>query len=710
MKKVYYLLAVLTSLFFVGGCTETEHFGGEGTLRMKVKVDPYVDVAKTRSLTEVEQAELENNCEIRIYSGKGLVRYYKGLSQMPEELQLVSGGYNVRVNAGDSVPASFDKSYYKGVAPFEITKGNITTQEVECKIANVLANVNFGDNTDELFESYKMTISTKFGSLEFTNENKGAIGYYMLSEGETTIQWQFDGTLKSGKHFEKLGAVDAEPATRYDLSLNFTTDDYEDGGAVLKISVDVTPLETIEDEVEFKQRPSFRGVGYDIKSPYIYALGATNELAYKIAVTSALTDATLSCDKLTTWGFNTNNLQLVNISEEDKTVLAENGLQLTSAFDEATGAGILTVTFTSELIQKLTTEETSYSFALTAIDALGKSNSTTLSVVVSDAAVLTKDVNIVDVWTSKATLLGELIYETEEALSFNYRRKGTTQWDNVAAVREGTTKNISAKLTNLQPGTEYEYQALAGTTPSAVICTFSTEATAQLPNGGFENWSGSTPLLIYGEGEEMFWDSGNKGSSKLKVNVTTSIERKSDLNNGTRAAQLKSQHVAFLGIGKFAAGNLFTGEFLGTEDTTQGILSFGREFTSRPSELSIWYHATLGTIDYSETSMAPKGVQDTAIVYIALTDWDAPIEVHTKDKSTLFSKNDPHIIAYGELLIDKNVNDWTNHKIKLEYREKSKTTKPKYILVVASASKYGDYYTGSTSSTLWLDDFELIYE
>lgn len=709
MKKIYYLLAVLTSLFFVGGCTETEHFGGEGTLRMKVKVDPYVDVATTRSLTDVEQAELENNCEIRIYSGKGLVRYYKGLSQVPEQLQLVSGGYNVRVNAGDSVPASFDKSYYKGVAPFEITKGNITNQEVECKIANVLANVNFGDNTDELFESYKMTISTKFGSLEFTNENKGAIGYYMLSEGETTFQWQFDGTLKNGKHFEKSGVVDAEPATRYDLSLNFTTDDYEDGGAVLKVSVDVTPLETIEDEVEFKQRPSFRGVGYDIKSPYIYALGATNELAYKIAVTSALTDATLSCDKLTTWGFDTNNLQLVNISEEEKTALAEKGLQLTSAFDEATGAGILTVTFTSELIQKLTTEETSYSFALTAIDALGKSNSTTLSIVVSDAAVLTKDVNVVDVWTSKATLRGELLYETTETLSFNYRVKGTSEWDNVATVREGTTMNLSAQLTGLQPGTEYEYQALAGNTPSSVICTFSTEVAAQLPNGGFENWSGSSPLWIYGEGEEMFWDSGNKGSATMNKNVTTYIDR-AGLNGGKRAAQLQSQFVGVFGIGKFAAGNLFTGQFLGTENTTQGILSFGREFTSRPSELSIYYRATLGNITHSETSMAPVGIQDTAIVYIALTDWDAPIEVHTKDKSTLFSKNDPHIIAYGELLIDKNVNDWTNHKIKLEYREKSKTTKPKYILVVASASKYGDYYTGSTSSTLWLDDFELIYE
>lgn len=710
MKKVYYLLAVLASLFFIGGCTETEHFGGEGTLRMKVKVDPYVDVAKTRSLTDAEQAELENNCEIRIYSGKGLVRYYKGLSQMPEELQLVSGGYNVRVNAGDSVPASFDKLYYKGVAPFEITKGNITTQEVECKIANVLANVNFGDSTDELFKSYKMTISTKFGSLEFTNENKGAIGYYMLSEGETTFQWHFEGILLSGKEFQESGVVDAEPATRYDLNLNFKTDDYEDGGAVLQVSVNVTPLEIIEDKVEFKQRPSFRGVGYDIKSPYIYALGANNEFSYNIAVTSALTDATLSCDKLTAWGFDTNNLQLVNINEEEKLALAEKGLQLKSTFDETTGAGILTVTFTSELIQKLTTEETSYSFALTAIDALGKSNSTTLSIVVSNVAVLTKDVNVVDVWTSRATLLGELIYETEDALSFNYRIKGATEWDNVAAVREGTTKNLSAKLTNLQPGTEYEYQALAGTTPSAVICTFSTEAATQLPNGGFENWSGSSPLWIHGEGEEMFWDSGNKGSAKMSKNVTTYIERPG-LNGGIRAAQLKSQYVGIGGpLGKFAAGNLFTGQFLGTEQTTQGILSFGREFTSRPSELSIWYHATLGTIDYSETSMAPKGVQDTAIVYIALTDWDAPIEVHTNDKSTLFSKNDPHIIAYGELLIDKNVSDWTEHKIKLEYREKSKTTKPKYILVVASASKYGDYYTGSTGSRLWLDDFELIYE
>lgn len=707
MRYLQYISAGFLCILSWIGCTETERLGGEGTLRMKVSVNPYVKVVDTRSLSSEEQANLENNCEIRIYSGKGLIRYYKGVAQMPEELQLTSGGYTVRVNAGDSVPASFDKSYYKGENSFEITTGNITNQEIKCKIANVLAAVKFSDNVNELFKSYTMTVSTKFGSLDFTQDNIGSIGYYMLSSGETAIQWNFSGILQNGKELKKSDVVAAESATRYDLNLNFDTDGYEDGGAALRVTVDVTPLETIEDEVEFKQRPSFRGVGFDFSSPYIYALNSTNELSYKIAVTSALTDATLSCDKLVDWGFGSNTLQLANVSEEDKLALEEKGLQLVPSFDEETGAGLLTVTLTSALIQKMTTEEASYALTLTAMDAAGKSNSTTLTIVVSDVAVLTTDVHIIDVWTSKSVLRGELIYETTERLSFNYRIKGTANWENVDAVRDGETMNFFAELTNLQSGTEYEYQALSGATPSAVICTFSTESATQLPNSGFENWSGSSPLWIYAEGEEMFWDSGNKGSSTMSKNVTTYIDREG-LNGGKRAAQLKSQFVGVGALGKFAAGNLFTGKFVGTENVTQGILDFGREFTSRPSELSVWYRAILGTIDYSETDMAPKGIQDTAIVYVALTDWDTPIEVHTKDKTTLFSKNDSHIIAYGELIIDKNVNDWTNYKIKLDYRSLSR--KPKYILIVASASKYGDYYTGSTESTMWLDDFELIYE
>ena len=705
MRNAYYILVFLTYVL-LNGCTETERLDGEGILRMKVNVDSSIKVVTSRTVTDDEQAELEKNCEVRLYNGKGLIRYYKGLSEVPEELQLKSGSYNVKVTAGDSVPASFDKTYYKGMVPFEITKGTVTEQNVKCSIANVLSTVSFSDNVNELFKNYTMTVYTKFGSLDFTQENVGAIGYYMLSEGDSSLKWKFTGVLQNEKEFEKEGEVLAESATHYTFKLNFV-DDIEDGGASLQVTVDETPLETIEDEVEVKQRPSFRGVGFDFGTPYIYALNAASELSFKIAVTSALTEATLACDKLTEWGFSGNTLQLANLGEDEISALAANGLQIVSAFDETTKAGVLTLTLTSSLVGKMTTAETSYAFALSAIDAEGLSNTGILSIVVSNASVLTKDVVVGDVWSSRAELRGEIIHETTESLSFNYRKKGETSWTNIEAVKGEDGVTFTAKLTGLEDGTEYQYQALAGNTPSAVVCSFTTEEAAQLPNSGFENWSGSSPLWVYGEGEAMFWDSGNKGSSRMNKNVTTYIDRVG-LNGGKRAAQLKSQFVGVGSLGKFAAGNLFTGKFIDVENMTQGILDFGREFTSRPSELSIWYRATLGTIDHSETVDAPKGIQDTAIVYVALTDWDKPIEVHTQNKATLFSKKDPKIIAYGELIIDGNVNAWTEHKIKLEYRRKD--VKPKYILVVASASKYGDYYTGSTGSTMWLDDLELIYE
>ena len=705
MRNAYYILVFLTYVL-LNGCTETERLDGEGILRMKVNVDSSIKVVTSRTVTDDEQAELEKNCEVRLYNGKGLIRYYKGLSEVPEELQLKSGAYNVKVTAGDSVSASFDKTYYKGMAPFEITNGTVTEQNVKCSIANVLSTVSFSDNVNELFKNYTMTVYTKFGSLDFTQENVGAIGYYMLSEGDSSLKWKFTGVLQNEKVFEKEGEVLAESATHYTFKLNFV-DDIEDGGASLQVTVDETPLETIEDEVEVKQRPSFRGVGFDFGTPYIYALNAASELSFKIAVTSALTEATLACDKLTEWGFSGNTLQLANLGEDEISALAANGLQIVSAFDETTKAGVLTLTLTSSLVGKMTTAETSYAFALSAIDAEGLSNTGILSIVVSNASVLTKDVVVGDVWSSRAELRGEIIHETTEPLSFNYRKKGETSWTNIEAVKGEDGVTFTAKLTGLEDGTEYQYQALAGNTPSAVVCSFTTEEAAQLPNSGFENWSGSSPLWVYGEGEAMFWDSGNKGSSRMNKNVTTYIDRVG-LNGGKRAAQLKSQFVGVGSLGKFAAGNLFTGKFIDVENMTQGILDFGREFTSRPSELSIWYRATLGTIDHSETVDAPKGIQDTAIVYVALTDWDKPIEVHTQNKATLFSKKDPKIIAYGELIIDGNVNAWTEHKIKLEYRRKD--VKPKYILVVASASKYGDYYTGSTGSTMWLDDLELIYE
>ena len=53
------------------------------------------------------------------------------------------------------------------------------------------------------------------------------------------------------------------------------------------------------------------------------------------------------------------------------------------------------------------------------------------------------------------------------------------------------------------------------------------------------------------------------------------------------------------------------------------------------------------------------------------------------------------------------MSNYERFTINLKYRDLTK--KPTYILVVCSSSKYGDYFTGSTSSVLLLDEFDLIY-
>ena len=230
-----------------------------------------------------------------------------------------------------------------------------------------------------------------------------------------------------------------------------------------------------------------------------------------------------------------------------------------------------------------------------------------------------------------------------------------------------------------------------------------------LPNSSFENWQTlSKVMVLYGPNEEMFWDSGNHGSATLNVNVTTPDETYT--NSGKYSVKLKSQFVSFLGIGKFAAGNLFAGQYVGT-DGTNGILDFGRPFTSRPAKLKGHIKYTPGSVDYSETNDLPKGSTDIGNIYIAVGDWDAPVRITTKDKN-LFNKNDEKIIAYGEWDLTGETQGTDGglleFEIPLDYRSLDRI--PSYIVLVASASKYGDYFTGSTGSTMWIDDLELIYE
>lgn len=56
----------------------------------------------------------------------------------------------------------------------------------------------------------------------------------------------------------------------------------------------------------------------------------------------------------------------------------------------------------------------------------------------------------------------------------------------------------------------------------------------------------------------------------------------------------------------------------------------------------------------------------------------------------------------------EDVDTYVPFEVRLDYRSTSRV--PKYLLITASASKYGDYFTGGNGATLWLDDLELVYD
>ena len=103
------------------------------------------------------------------------------------------------------------------------------------------------------------------------------------------------------------------------------------------------------------------------------------------------------------------------------------------------------------------------------------------------------------------------------------------------------------------------------------------------------------------------------------------------------------------------------------------------------------------------------GEPDTCIVYAALIDTPEPFEIRTNPRNRqLFDPNGDYVVAYGKVQFGESVSEYTPFEFTLDYR--STTRRPTYIIITASASKYGDYFTGGNGSVLLIDDFELLYD
>lgn len=318
---------------------------------------------------------------------------------------------------------------------------------------------------------------------------------------------------------------------------------------------------------------------------------------------------------------------------------------------------------------------------------------------------------------------GELVPEN---VTFKYRKKGDADWNDVITTHQDG--KYTATLTPLEGKTEYEY-CLADGENMTPVQTLTTEEAVMLPNSNFDDWYCRKGKFImkdtevwyacsksYYDSNGTFWDSSNPGTGEgaavlvgAPLNPTQGVESPVHTVGG-KAAQLKSA----VSSGFIAAASLYTGTFGKIVGIPDAEINFGQPFTSRPIALKGYYQYTPKVINYVDRQ--PKGANivkdetmDECSIYIALS--KKAYIINNGDESTYINfEGDDNIIAYGELPSGAATvgEGYTEFNIPLKY--KNLTEKPTHIIIVCSASKYGDYMTGGEGSTLYLDDFELVYD
>lgn len=373
------------------------------------------------------------------------------------------------------------------------------------------------------------------------------------------------------------------------------------------------------------------------------------------------------------------------------------------------------------------------------VTEFGRTSTWTLYVEQSDISIGIQDINA---WAKSAYVT--TIGVSGVRNSVRYRKVGSSDWNEVDEsdmISDGGT--FVAHIKGLKPETEYEAVAVSGDDVSE-IKTFITEAATPMPNGSFEYASlvsGASYYKFYDPdcGVEdcsyMFWGSGNgegaegvNGSASMGI-VITYIDTQ-EKYDGKQSVRAQTSQLA----GILAAGNLFTGQFAGLVGTSGGKVNFGRPWTTRPVALKLYCKYMTGKMDI--IGKLPPGVSltsndyDCAEIKFALGTWDyrkyggtpaSPVHINTTDIDSFVDfKTDQSTVAHGGVIIHNdgyvlndgekvaaNTAEWVEYTIPLNYH--SMETTPTHLIISCAASRYGDYFSGCSSSRLWIDAVELIY-
>lgn len=748
LKSIGNLLSFAALSLTLGSCAVDAPFGqdGEGMLRMSMVINSDV----TRAETDID--DLRSGCVVYISSSKGLIHKYVGLENLPEQISMKAGNYVAEAWTGDSVSASWDKKFFRAYQPFEIRQG-VNQVVLNCRIANVLASVNPQTIDPELMKDWSIEVGNSRASLVFDESNMDyAKAYFMqptdkeasaaagVPVKESSLSYVIKGTNSSGEDFSVEGVIDnVQAAHEYILNLAYNPSYEAIGGAFITVTID--DRETlIEDEVAIYAAPVVAGADFDIEKQITGKSGAFYDKLVKISSFGGISSIRIASDDWQALRLPAAELDLLNLSDAALEAVKLSGLAWDYVYNEQKNLAQSYVTLSAAFLNALPERPTEYVLSVSATDTYGKTTTTPVRIAVGDEAVEVLEpvvipddlpVNLLNTSSYSLTIPVQILDAEATNSGIRYREAGTAAWTDRPLsdfISRAGGQVINVTLSGLNPSTRYEVRCFADGFESESRF-FTTESVYSIPNSSMELWSKFTKAdevnaesgmkvndfvwLANADGRRSFWDSGNHGSATLSEILTQGSSAM--YHSGGTSAELTSKYVALGGIiGKLAAGNLFAGYYVNTEGVSDGWIRLGRQYDgSHPKALSVWVNyrpAIAENRKGANASYIPAGSPDVGQIYIALA--TKPFDVHTKDK-IYFNPQDPSILAYG-------VKDFTEPYgpdgaleklvIPFDYYPAAETTRPLYLLIVCTASKYGDYFSGAAGSQMYLDDFELVYE
>lgn len=724
--KYIKLLSLGLLCLSVGSCRQDDWAVSDSQTGFYISLADADVQTETRSTPQELGKPTTDNFTLKIVnSASGKSIYDAGYTK--DIIKASAGVYDVTTSFGDNAVLAFDAPYYEGKKEdIAIEEGDTASVTVECAVANALASVTFEDSEKfkELYSSYAVEVAVENSSLKLEDGDKRS-AYYRANSKPT---FTFKGVLKAnGKSVEALleDKTLSDPATfaaKAHCRLTLALKEMVPGiiPTIVKTEVDtVTVSETLP--MEWLPAPKVSATGFSENRTLDVYETAPTEANIDFTLSSPLQDMDFSVN------FADENLQSLNgdytlstLTNEQRLDFINAGIDIPIIGEDkpsvrfsntltgallATNEGVVNNTFTLKSVKA--NDRTNADGALTYTIATHKPEFT---VSVLPGNIWTKEFTVEEITVEEGK--GNL-EEIKKSLVYQYQENG--EWKDCN--NQDSRQQVFAEHPSNR---NYKVRALYRGALASNEVDVEMEEPKALPNGNMDEWNETTRRVRYfylfgskyyeqpffepwNDNMEHWWDT----NSIATMPETFTLDYPNHncfptvtflINPQGKAAIIRTINTSGSNTSATVVGTNVSGILYAGTTSSDGTLSEGRPWSSRPTQLTFNYK-------YSSYDNERFGVY---------------VELYADGNSS------PIATGTYESINGESKTEFTSYTIKLEYSNlelKPSTIKIKFCSVAinddpavqknvsVNVPEGSDkYYNVHGGSVLTIDDISLVYD